>query len=97
VAKPKQQRGATSAPPAALPSDLTRPFVPKPSRRRDHAGGRVACTVRLDRKRHTRLKSLAARCGCSRQEILIGALDAYFEGCAANSVGSPKRARPGKG
>jgi hypothetical protein len=52
--------------------------------------------VRLDRKRHTRLKSLAARRGCSRQEILSEALDACLDACAADCAGSPARRRHGK-
>ena len=63
----------------------------------DHAGpGRVAFTIRLDRKRYTRLKSLAARRGRSRQEILIKALDAYLVTCATDYAGSPARRRHGK-
>jgi hypothetical protein len=97
AAKPKQQRGGTPAPRAALSPDLIRPSTPKPSRPPDHAGqARVAFTIRLDRKRHTRLKSLAARQGCSRQEILIEALDAYLDACAADCAGSPARRRHGK-
>jgi predicted DNA-binding protein len=97
VAKPKQPRGGTPAPRAALSPDLIRPAA-KPSGHPDHAGQpRVAFTVRLDRKRYTRLKSLAARRGRSRQEIVIEALDAYLEACAAASAGAPKRTRHGKG
>jgi predicted transcriptional regulator len=44
----------------------------------------VAFTLRLDRKRHTRLKFLAERRGRSRQEILIEALDTLLEACAAD-------------
>jgi hypothetical protein len=63
----------------------------------DHVGrGRVAFTIRLDRKRYTRLKSLAARRGRFRQEILIKALDAYLDACAADCGRSPARSRHGK-
>jgi hypothetical protein len=55
AAKPKQQRGGTAAPCASLSPELIRPSAPKLSRHRDHAGqARVAFTIRLDCKRHTR-------------------------------------------
>jgi hypothetical protein len=97
AAKPNQQRGGTPAPRASLSPDLIRPSGATPSRHPDHAGqARVAFTIRLDRKRYTRLKSLAARRGGSRQGILIEALDAYLDACAADCAGSPARRRHGK-
>jgi hypothetical protein len=48
------------------------------------AADRVAFTLRLDRERHVRLKVLAARRGRSGQEMLLRALDAYLEACAAD-------------
>jgi hypothetical protein len=78
-----KKRSVTTAARAALSPDLVRPSSPKPSRHPDRAGlDRVAFTVRLDRKRYTRLKSLARRSGRSGQEIVIAALDAYLETCA---------------
>ena len=80
VVRCKAKRAVTTAPRAALSPDLVRPSVPKSSRHPERAGqDRVAFTVRLDRKRYTRLKSLAGRSGRSGQEILIAALDAYLE------------------
>ena len=83
VARRETKRSVTTAPPAALSPDLVRPSIPKGSRDPDRARqDRVAFTVRLDRKRYTRLKSLGGRSGRSGQEILIAALDAYLETCA---------------
>jgi hypothetical protein len=97
AAKTKPQRGGTPAARASLSADLIRRSAPKPSRHPDHAEqARVAFTIRLDRKRYTRLKSLAERRGRSRQGILIEALDAYLHACAADCAGSPARRRPGK-
>jgi hypothetical protein len=93
AAKRAPQRAGPSATRVALSSDLIRRSAAKPSRTPDRAGqDRVAFTVRLDRKRYTRLKSVAARRGRSGQEILITALDAYFEAGAAD-VSLPRRTR----
>jgi hypothetical protein len=46
------------------------------------AGGRVqtiAVTVRLDEDRYTRLKVFGARTRRTNQDILLAALDAYFQ------------------
>jgi len=51
----------------------------QPSGRRDD--DRVALTVRLDRERHRRLRIFGARHECSGQEVIVRALDAYFETC----------------
>jgi hypothetical protein len=51
---------------------------------RPAAGERVAFTLRLDHERHLRLKILAARRGRSGQEMVLRALDAYLEACAAD-------------
>jgi hypothetical protein len=64
-----------------------RPPAPahEPSRRPERAGeDRVALTLRLDRARYTRLRILAARRARSGQEVLLNALDAYFEACATD-------------
>jgi hypothetical protein len=97
AAKREPQRSGPSAPRIALSSDLIRPSAAKPRRSPDRAGqDRVAFTVRLDRKRYTRLKSVTARRGRSGQEILIEALDAYLEAGAAE-VSLSRRARRRKG
>ena len=44
----------------------------------------MAFTVRLDRTRYTRLKILAARRARSGQEVILRALDAYLDACAAD-------------
>ena len=44
----------------------------------------VRFTLRLDRRRHTQLKILAARTGRTGQEIVLGALEAYLR-----NVGRP--------
>jgi hypothetical protein len=87
------QRSGASAPRAPLSPDPA-----KPSRAPDGVGrDRVAFTVRLDRKRYTRLKSLAARDGRSGQEILMAALDAYLEARAADCARLSRPARRRKG
>jgi hypothetical protein len=88
------KRSDASGPRAALSSDLIRRCATKPHQTPERAGAdRIAVTVRLDRKRYTRLKSLAARGGRSGQEILIKALDAYFEAGARDRAGVPGPAR----
>jgi hypothetical protein len=52
--------------------------------RKPAADERVAFTLRLDPERHARLRILAARRGRSGQEMLLKALDAYLEACAAD-------------
>jgi hypothetical protein len=63
--------------------------TPRRARRqpRPATGDRVAFTLRLDQERHVRLKILAARRGRSGQEMLLRALDAYLEACAADCPG----------
>jgi hypothetical protein len=93
-AKRETKRSGASAPRAVLSSDLISRSAAKPSRAPGRARqDRVAFTVRLDRKRYTRLKSLAAGGSRSGQEILIKALDAYFEECAPDRAGLPGSAR----
>lgn len=88
----KRSGGSRSRP--GLSSDLIRPAAAKPNRAPERArADRIAFTVRLDHKRHARLKSLAARDGGSAQEILIKALDAYFEACAPDRACLPRPAR----
>ena len=67
--------------------------------RQPAADERVAFTLRLDPERHARLRILAARRGCSGQEMLLKALDAYLEACAADCpcLRTPKAAKPGAG
>jgi hypothetical protein len=86
AARPEQQRCGTSAPREALLPDLRRPAPTyEPIRRPEHGGDeRVALTLRLDRARYTRLRILAARRARSGQEVLLNALDAYLEACAAD-------------
>jgi hypothetical protein len=96
--KREPQRAGASGPRAPLSPDLIRRSAAKPSRAPDRAGqDRIAVTVRLDRKRYTRLKSLAARDGRSGQEILMEALDAYLEACAADCACMSRPARRRKG
>jgi hypothetical protein len=45
---------------------------------------RVALTVRLDRERHRRLRIFGARRGCSNQEVILKALDAYLAACGVD-------------
>lgn len=81
TAKPDRQPWA--APASAEPQ----PEGPRPAPRRSTAAAdadRIAFTLRLDRDRHARLRILAARRGRSGQEMLIKALDAYLEACAAD-------------
>ena len=63
---------------------LAAPGRRPPRQHRAAAGNRIACPVRLDRERHSRLKILAARRGRSCQEMLLRALDAYLEACATD-------------
>jgi hypothetical protein len=69
--------------------------VHQPSRRAAHDDDRVALTLRLDRARYTRLKILAARRARSGQEVLLKALDAYLEACAADCACLRRAARRG--
>jgi hypothetical protein len=97
LARRKEQRsGRSAAPAAALSAEAVRPGAAKP-RSRSAAWDRVTVTVRLDRERHACLKLLAARRGRSAQDILIKALDAYLEACAAPrpSLRSPARRASG--
>jgi hypothetical protein len=83
-----------AAPRAARSSELIRRGAAQPNRTPERAGAeRIAVTVRLDRKRYRRLKSLAARSGRSGQEILVAALDAYFEAGARDRAHLPGPAR----
>ena len=85
-ARLEQQRSGTPLTREALLPDLRRP-APRhePSRRPEHAEDeRVALTLRLDRARYTRLKILAARRARSGHEVLLTALDAYLDACAAD-------------
>jgi hypothetical protein len=94
AAKRETKRSGAARPRTVLSSDLIRRSAVKPSRTSDRAGqDRIAFTVRLDRKRYTRLKSLAARDGRSGQEILIKALDDYFETSAPVCPGRRRRNR----
>ena len=86
AARLDEQRWGTALTGAALLPDLRRP-APRhePGRRPEHAeDDRVALTLRLDRARYTRLKILAARRSRSGHEVLLHALDAYLEACAAD-------------
>jgi hypothetical protein len=68
----------------------------EPGRPRQPASDeRVAFTLRLDPERHGRLRILAARRGCSGQEMLLKALDAYLEACATDCpcLRTPKASR----
>jgi hypothetical protein len=81
----EQQRCGTSLARESLLPDLRRPASARaPDRRPEHDDERVALTLRLDRARYTRLKILAARRARSGQELLLTALDAYIEACAAD-------------
>jgi hypothetical protein len=86
AARSEQPRCGTAAPAALLLPDLRRAATAdEPRRRPAHApDDRVAFTVRLDRARYTRLKILAARRARSGQEVLLRALDAYLDACAAD-------------
>jgi hypothetical protein len=86
AARPEQPRCGTAAPGALLLPDLRRAASAAEPTRRPTAGAddRVAFTVRLDRARYTRLKILAARRARSGQEVILRALDAYLEACAAD-------------
>jgi hypothetical protein len=98
AAKREPQRSGPSAPRIALSSDLIRRCAAKPRRTPDRAGqDRVAFTLRLDRKRYTRLKSVAARRGRSGQEILVEALDAYLKAGTADCACPPRPGRRRKG
>ena len=86
AARLEQQRCGTPLTREALLPDLRRPAPGhEPGRRPEHAEDeRVALTLRLDRARYTRLKILAARCSRSGHEVLLTALDAYLDACAAD-------------
>ncbi len=86
TARLEQQRCGTSLAREALLPDLRRPAsAPQPGRGPEPADdGRVALTLRLDRARYTRLKIVAARRSRSGHEVLLTALDAYLEACAAD-------------
>jgi hypothetical protein len=91
----EQQRCGTSLTREALLPDLRRP-APRhePGRRPEHLDDeRVALTLRLDRARYTRLKILAARRARSGHEVLLSALDAYLEACAADCACLRREAR----
>jgi hypothetical protein len=85
AARMEQPRWSTALSSQALLADLRHP-EPRHERggRPEHDDERVALTLRLDRARYTRLKILAARRSRSGQELLLSALDAYLEACAAD-------------
>ena len=81
----EQQRCGTSLTREALLPDLRHLNARhEQGRRPEQDDERVALTLRLDRARYTRLKILAARRSRSGQELLLSALDAYLEACAAD-------------
>lgn len=45
---------------------------------------RVALTLRLDRRQHTRLRIFAARHRATNQDVLVRALDAYMQSCGGD-------------
>ncbi|HYZ25425.1 MAG TPA: hypothetical protein VE597_00820, partial [Geminicoccaceae bacterium] len=93
IAKPERQ---PQAPPSRRRRSTT--ALQEPGRTRQPASDdRVAFTLRLDPERHARLRILAARGGCSGQEMLLKALDAYLEACAADCpcLRTAKAAKPG--
>jgi hypothetical protein len=87
AAKPERQPPGPATPREAPESRVQRaaaaPQEPKQVRR-PATDERVAFTLRLDPERHARLRILAARRGRSGQEMLLKALDAYLEACAAD-------------
>ena len=79
----KPDRQPWAAPASAEPQP-TPPRLATRRSTRDADPDRIAFTLRLDRDRHARLRILAAKRGRSGQEMLIKALDAYLEACAAD-------------
>ena len=84
AAKLEQQRCGTLLAGAALLPDPRGPAPRHERRRPEPDDGRIALTLRLDRARYTRLRILAARRSDSGHEVLLNALDAYLEACAAD-------------
>jgi len=95
--KPERQPQGGSGPREAPASRMQRPAaaLEEPKRTRSAASDeRVAFTLRLDPERHARLRILAARRGRSGQEMLLKALDAYLEACAADCPCLPTAKAP---
>lgn len=67
-----------------LSAAMARAVAPRPAARileamHPASGVRHRFTFRLDRRAHDRFCAAAATCGCSRQELLERALDAYLQ------------------
>jgi hypothetical protein len=73
-------RGTPEHARGALATQISR--LRRPPRRGDD--GRVALTLRLDRERHRRLRIFAARHERTSQEVILRALDVYFEAYGAD-------------
>jgi hypothetical protein len=86
IAKPERSVQAGATPREALGQSWHPAAAARAPRqaRQPAADERVAFTLRLDPERHARLRILAARRGRSGQEMLLKALDAYLEACAAD-------------
>lgn len=57
---------------------LDRPTLRERPAPRSAAAGTAAFTLRLDPARHLRLRAAASARGCSAQQFVTGALDAFF-------------------